>query len=333
MNLKNIFSGKSKFEGVDPNDEHRDFKLMESVFVDAFEEQKKARRWGIAFKSLTFAYLFVVLILFYAGTKSVGGKGPGKPHTAMIEVSGVIASDKPAVAWKINAGLKAAFENEEAKAIILAINSPGGSPVQAGEVYDEILRLKGEYPEKKVYAVIGELGASGAYYIAAAADEIYANRSSLVGSIGVTAAGFGFVDTIEKLGVERRKFTSGEHKGFLDPFSPLREDEVTFWQTVLGSTHQQFIDAVKQGRGDRLEMTEEITSGLIWNGEQAKDLGLVDGLASVKKVARDIVGEEKLVDYTRREPPLKELLGSFGVSVGQGIFKSLKAEESYPDIR
>lgn len=324
--------GRKKYQGVDPNDENRDFKLLESILVDAFEEQKKTRRWGLVFKSLTFAYLFIVLMLFYGGMQTAGGKGPNDAHTAMVEIQGVIASDQPAVAWRINSGLKAAFENKKSKAIILAINSPGGSPVQSAEVYDEIMRLKKEFPDKKVYAVIGDIGASGAYYIAAAADDIFANRSSLVGSIGVTAAGFGFVDAMKKLGVERRKYTAGKHKTFLDPFSPQNKEETEFWQTVLNSTHQQFIDAVKAGRGDRLEMTEDISSGLVWTGEQAEELGLVDGLAGVKKVARDIVGEEKLVDYTRREPALKELLGSFGVSIGKGLFQSIKAESAYPEL-
>ena len=324
---KDIFSSIS---GIDPKDEHRDFRLLESFVTDAFEEQKKARRWSIFFKSLTFLYLFFVLLAFYpafTGGASSGSGGKNESHTAVVKFSGAIATDQPASAGKINAGLRAAFKEDNAKAIILFMNSPGGSPVQSGYVYDEIMRLKKEYPEKKLYAVIEDLGASGAYYIAAAADEIYANRSSLVGSIGVTASSFGFVDFIEKLGVERRHFTAGEHKAFLDPFSPVKEDEKEFWQEVLRSTHEQFVNAVKDGRGERLMITDEITSGLVWNGEQALALGLIDGLGSARYVAREIIGEEELVDYSVREASLQKFLNNFGVSIGSGIAKYFSESE------
>lgn len=314
----------SSISGVDPKDEHRDFRLLESFVTDAFEEQKKARRWSVFFKTLTFLYLFFVLLAFYpalTGGLSSGNGEKSEPHTAVVKFSGAIATDQPASAAKINAGLRAAFKEENAKAVILFINSPGGSPVQSGYVFDEILRLKEEYPDKKLYAVIEDLGASGAYYIAAAADEIYANRSSLVGSIGVTASSFGFVDFMEKVGVERRHFTAGEHKSFLDPFSPVKEDEKAFWEDVLQNTHKQFVDAVKEGRGERLTITEEITSGLVWNGEQALVLGLVDGLGSARYVAREIIGEENIVNYSFREAPLQKILNNFGVSIGGGIAK------------
>lgn len=315
-----MFFKKNTSSHVDPNDEHRDFKLMESVVVDAFEEQKKSRRWGIFFKSLTFLYLFVGILVFYpvinGGVERSSAK---KDHTAVIRIDGPIASNESASAANINSGLRRAFKNDHAKAIILAINSPGGSPVQSAYVYDEIYRLRDEYPDKKVYAVIEEIGASGAYYIASAADEIYANRSSLVGSIGVTASGFGFVDTIKKLGVERRHFTAGEHKAFLDPFSPVKEDEKLFWEQVLKSTHVQFIDAVKKGRGERLTITDDITSGLVWNGEQALTNGLIDGLGSARNIARDIIGEEELVGYSQKKSPIAELMKNFGVSVGEGV--------------
>lgn len=305
---------------IDPNDSQRDFKLIEKIVSDAFSEQKKARLWGNVFKGLTFLYLFLVLVLFYPGMqKAISSGGANKPHTAVVLLHGPIMDDKPAVAWRINAALRDAFDNEHSKAIIMAINSPGGSPVQSAYIYDEIRRLRTKYPDKKLYAVVSDMCASGGYYVASAADEIYANRSSLVGSIGVTASGFGFVDLLEKLGVERRHYTAGEHKAFLDPFSPKNEDETAFWQEVLNQTHSQFIDAVKQGRGERLELTEEITSGLIWNGEQAKSLGLIDGLGSASYVAREVIGEEKMVSYNIPESPLEKVLKSFGVSVGEGF--------------
>lgn len=318
-----MWSWKKKSE-VDPNDPDRDWRMMESIVGDAFNEQKKARRWGVVFKLLTFAYLFVLLLLF--STRGVLGGGvslPTEPHVAVVRVEGMIAADSAASGGRINEGLRNAFENEFSKAVVLAINSPGGSPVQAGYVYDEIFRLKGEHPDKKIYAVISDLGASGGYYIAAAADEIYANRASLVGSIGVTASGFGFVETLEKLGIERRHFSAGTHKAFLDPFAPLKADERQFWEQVLDSVHTQFIDAVAQGRGERLEITDDIVSGLIWNGEQALSLGLIDGLASIRDVARDIVGEEALRDYTPRVSPFKVFLDEFGVSIGKGLGQSL----------
>ena len=312
--------GWNKKSNIDPTDEHRDFRLLENIVADAFTEQKKTRMWGNIFKGLTFLYLFAVLVVFHpAFKKLMMGGGSDKPHTAVVVINGPIMADKPTVAWKINASLRNAFENEHSKAVIIGINSPGGSPVQSAYIYDEIRRLREEYPDKKVYAVIADLCASGGYYIASAADEIYANRSSLVGSIGVTGSGFGFVDLMEKVGVERRHYTAGENKAFLDPFSPKNEKQTEFWQSVLDKTHDQFVDAVKQGRGDRLKITEEITSGLIWNGEQALEVGLIDGLGSASYVAREIVGEEKLVSYTIRERPLERVLKSFGVSVGEGV--------------
>lgn len=321
-------------KGIDPNDKDRDFKLLESIVVDAFAEQKKARKWGIVFKTLTFAYLFVVLILFYSSISGANKEGGAtKPHTAIVQIRGPIAADSDASAGRINASLRKAFKNEHSKAIILAINSPGGSPVQSGYVYDEIFRLKAEYPNKKVYAVVEDIGASGAYYIAAAADEIYANRSSLVGSIGVIAPGFGFVDLIEKIGVERRVFSSGESKAFLDPFLPVNEDQKKFWQEVLVDVHQQFITAVKNGRGDRLKEDERVFSGLIFNGEQAKEIGLIDGLGSARHVARQIVGQDKLVNYTYRKNPIEDLLGKLGVAVGEGIADKLTTQQAVSPLQ
>lgn len=300
----------------------RDLRLIEKLVLSLQAEQRKSRRWGIFFKLIGFAYLFILLYLFVL--PSVGGFSTTvSDHTAVVEVRGEISAGEYASADNIVGALRDAFEAPAAKAVIMRINSPGGSPVQSGYVYDEIVRLRGVYPDKKVYAVITDIGASGAYYIAAAADEIYADKASLVGSIGVVGGGFGFTGTMDKLGVERRLYTAGENKGFLDPFSPERAEEVEFWEQVLTTTHKQFIDQVRQGRGDRLKKDDHLFSGLIWTGEQALELGLIDGLGSTSYVARDIVGKQDLVDYSRSESALRELIGRLGVSVGAGFARSL----------
>ncbi|GGE59477.1 peptidase [Streptosporangium jomthongense] len=305
-----------------PPESGRDWKLIEKLVMSLQAEQRRSRRWGIFFKLLTFAYLFALLAIFWSPFGGSLEATTGK-HTALVEINGTIAADELASADNIAGSLRSAFEQENAVAVILRINSPGGSPVQSGYVYDEIKRLREEYPEKKVYAVISDIGASGAYYIAAAADEIYANRASLVGSIGVVAGGFGFTGAMEKLGVERRLYTAGENKAFLDPFSPQQEQEVEFWQSVLENTHRQFIEAVKEGRGDRLADDPRLFSGLVWSGEQALELGLIDGLGSASHVARQIVGQENLVDYSRRKGPLRDLVDQLGVSFGQGVVGQL----------
>ena len=309
-------------EGGAPNGQQeaqgRDWKLIEKLVMSLQSEQRKSRRWGVFFKLLTFAYLFILLFALMFPMRD-GIKPSLGEHTALIEITGAIAADELASADNMVGALREAFEEKSAKAVLLRINSPGGSPVQAGYVYDEIKRLRDEYPEKKVYAVIADIGASGAYYIAAAADEIYADKASLVGSIGVVGGGFGFTGLMEKLGIERRLYTAGENKAFLDPFSPEKEGEVAFWQQVLETTHRQFIEQVKAGRGDRLVENDELFSGLIWTGEQALSLGLVDGLGSASYVARDVVGHEKLVDYTVGGSRLEELLERFGVSMGAGF--------------
>ncbi|GLS91137.1 peptidase [Psychromonas marina] len=301
---------------------------VKGIIKETFAEQKKARRWGIFFKVLTFSYLFVALVLIVNSVPS-GESASEQTHTAMVRVNGVIAADQEANANSIVTGLRAAFKNENSEAVMLVINSPGGSPVQAGYVYDEIKRLRGLYPDKKLYAVIAELGASGGYYMAAGADEIYADKASLVGSIGVTASSFGFVDLMEKVGVKRRHFTSGEHKAFLDPFSPEKEAEAEFWQQVLDVTHQQFINVVQEGRGDRIadaEKNEKLYSGLIWNGEQALKLGLIDGLGSPGFVARDIIGAEDIVDYTLQESALTKVIEKLGISIGSGLANKMTTQ-------
>lgn len=301
-----------------PPETGRDWKLIEKLVMSLQSEQRRSRRWGIFFKFLTFGYLFLLLFMLKFPLGDTIDSATGK-HTALVEINGPIAADELASADNIVGALRTAFEEKNAVAVLLRINSPGGSPVQSGYVYDEIKRLREEYPEKKVYAVISDVGASGAYYIASAADEIYANRASLVGSIGVVAGGFGFTGVMEKLGVERRLYTAGDNKAFLDPFSPEQKEEVVFWQGVLENTHKQFIEAVKAGRGDRLADDERLFSGLIWSGEQAQELGLIDGLGSSSFVARQIVGQEDLVDYSRRKSPLQDIVDQLGVAFGEGF--------------
>ena len=304
-----------------PGDNSKEWKLIEKALLASQAEQRTARRWGIFFKLLTFTYLALVLVLFRAGSMAGGHQeSMSGPHAAIIEVNGVIAADQEANADAIIGALRDAFDSDDALGVILRINSPGGSPVQSGYVFDEIKRLKEERPDFPVYAVIVDLGASGAYYIAAAADEIYADKASLVGSIGVIGSGFGFTEAMDKFGVERRLYTAGEHKAFLDPFSPQKEEEKAFWESVLKVTHQQFIGQVKLGRGDRLAADKpELFSGLIWTGEQAVELGLIDGLGSSSKIARELLGTDELVNYTYQPDPLQRFVERFGASFGQGV--------------
>ncbi|MCL6414796.1 S49 family peptidase [Aestuariirhabdus sp. Z084] len=300
--------------------------VLDNLVNSVVKEQRASRRWGIFFKLLTFGYLFFLAYLFLASDKLQLGDGASSlSHTALIDVQGVIANKENASADNIVSALRNAFEDNGTKGIILRINSPGGSPVQSGYVYDEINRLRGLYPSIPVYAVISDIGASGAYYIAAAANEIYADKASLVGSIGVVSAGFGFVELLEKLGVDRRIYTSGENKGFLDPFQPQKESEVEFWQTVLDTTHQQFINSVKQGRGDRLKQDPALFSGLVWSGEQALEAGLIDGLGSSSYVAREIIGEDNIVNYTLEESPLER----FAKRIGAGAVEALSTQMGF----
>ncbi|WP_299659314.1 S49 family peptidase [uncultured Psychromonas sp.] len=314
--------------------ENNQQKWLSGFMKETFKEQKRTRRWGIFFKLLTFTYLFVALFLFMNTGVLDKEKKNQQPHTAMVVVNGVIAADEEANANNIASALRAAFKNEQSKAVMLVINSPGGSPVQSGYVNDEIKRLRGIYPDKKLYAVIAELGASGGYYMAVAADQIYADKSSLVGSIGVTASSFGFVDLMEKVGVERRHYTSGEHKAFLDPFSPAKAEEAEFWQGVLDSTHQQFIKVVEEGRGDRLvKDNKDLYSGLIWNGEQALALGLIDGLGSPGYVAREVIKAEEIVDYSFKESKLESFTKSLGLSIGEGLGELLSTSSGSLTLR
>lgn len=297
----------------------KQWQLLEKIVLESVREQRLTRRWNLVFKGLFLLYLIGGLLLFRPFWSS--WNWGAKPHVAVVQVSGVISEREKASAPTLIRGLNQAFESD-ALAVVLAINSPGGSPVQADQVFREIKRLRKE-ADKPVFAVINDIGASGAYYIAAAADEIYADKASLVGSIGVISAGFGFVDVLEKLGLERRVFTAGEHKAMLDAFAPLKSDETEFWQGVMKQTHQQFVDRVKQGRGDRLTEDEQIFSGLIWSGEQALELGLIDGFSSVRELARDRFDTEELIDYTPRRPPLERLMSTFGGAVTQTFFDAI----------
>lgn len=299
----------------------KSWRLLEKAVLAGVHEQRRARRWGIFFKLLTFLYLFGALLMFSPLFDLQKTAARGETHTALVEVRGMIADNEAASADNIVSSLRAAFEDPKTKGVVLRINSPGGSPVQSGYIYDEIRRLRGEHPDTKVYAVITDLGASGAYYIASAADEIYADKASLVGSIGVTAASFGFVDLMGKLGVERRVYTSGEHKAFLDPFQPQKDDETRFWQGVLDTTHRQFIESVKKGRGDRLKVDghPELFSGLVWSGEQALELGLVDKLGSTSYVAREVIGAKEIVDYTKQDTPFDRFAKRLGASMAEQL--------------
>lgn len=291
--------------------------LVEKVVTDSLSESRRTRRWGIFFKSITFIYLFVLLWLFFPDKVSDTVKK--EEHTALVDVKGVIAPETKASADKIVEGLRDAFEDKKTKGIILRINSPGGSPVQAGYVYNEIRRLRKKHEDIPVYAVISDIGVSGAYYIAAAADAIYADKASLVGSIGVLMNGFGFVSTMDDLGIERRLLTAGENKAIMDPFSPMRDQDKVFVKQLLDKLHEQFIAAVKEGRKDKLQDNPDIFSGLFWSGEESVELGLVDGLGSSGQVARDVIGVEKIVDFTSKEDWLKRFSDRLGVSIANAL--------------
>jgi len=296
--------------------------VLEQFAHDYLRDRRSERRWRIFFR-LLWVLLFIVLVWASIAARTTAS-APSGPHTALVEVRGEIAPDTEASAENIVAALRAAFEDEGAQAVVLRFNSPGGSPVQAGLVNDEILRLKALH-KKKVYAVIEESCASGAYYIAVAADEIYTDKASIVGSIGVLMDGFGFTGTMEKLGVERRLMTAGENKGMGDPFSPLTDKQRAYTQVMLDQIHQQFIDVVKQGRGDRLKVTPETFSGLFWNGEQAVAQGLADHLGSLDYVAREVVQAAEIIDYTPKENVAERLAKKFGASVGMGAVKALRS--------
>jgi protease-4 len=285
-------------------------------------ERKSERRWRNFFRLAWLGLAAVVLWLGFA--HRFAPSAPSSPHTALVEVHGEIGADTEASAEALVGALKSAFEDASAQAVILRINSPGGSPVQSGIVNDEIKRLKAKH-HKKVYAVVEEMCASGAYYIAVAADEIYVDKASVVGSIGVLMDGFGFTGLMDKLGVERRLYTAGDNKAMLDPFSPVNERHVRLTKAMLDQIHRQFIAVVKEGRGERLKETPDTFSGLYWNGEEAVRLGLADRLGNLDYVAREVIKAEDIIDYTPRDNVAERLAKRFGASVGAGAVKALQA--------
>ncbi len=294
-------------------------KIIEKLALAAVTEQTRARRWGVFFKSLIFIYLFAVFgMAIYPKIKQNIGVD-SKYHTAVIDVVGVIAEDKDANAADIIESLRDAVKDPHTKGIILHSNSPGGSPVQSAYVYEEIRKIKKERPDLPVYAVVSDMCASGCYYIASASDKIFVNQSSLIGSIGVLMDGFGFVDIMQKMGVERRLLTAGAHKAMLDPFSPPKEDETKYMQGLLDEVHQQFISAVKAGRGDRLKETPDMFSGLVWTGEAGVKIGVADGFGNDDYVAKEVIGAETLVDFTQQGSVLEKISGKLGASFGHAI--------------
>lgn len=304
--------------------------LLEKLALEQLKEYRRSRRWGIFFKLLAFLYVFVILGLMIPD--EISDTSLGKDVTAIVEVKGVISDDTEASADNVIGGLRKAFKDKHTKGVILRINSPGGSPVQAGYIHDEINRLRKLHEDIPVYAVVTDICASGGYYIAAAADKIYVDKASIVGSIGVLMDGYGFVGTIDKLGIERRLMTSGEHKGILDPFSPIKPEEKQHVQNILDELHTQFINAVKAGRGTRLKDDEQIFSGLFWSGEKSIELGLADALGSSSYVAREVVGAEDLKDFTKREDVFERLADRFGASMAKN-FGLLTGLSDTPHLR
>lgn len=296
--------------------------VLEKLAFAALKEQRSSRRWGIFFKLVTLLYVGIVI----AAVASFGSGRPHEPladHTAMVSVDGVIDAGGDNSAERINSALKDAFEEPRVKGVILRINSPGGSPVQAGMIADEMIRLRALHPDKPLYAVVEDTCASGGYYIAAAAANIYVDKASLVGSIGVIMDSFGFVDLMNKVGVERRAITAGENKALLDPFQPLNENHKRHLQVMLDEIHEQFITVVKTGRGQRLKESPEIFSGLVWNGAKAIELGLADGLGTVDTVARDVIQAADVVDYTIQESAIERLSRRISTQVGTTLSQTL----------
>lgn len=296
--------------------------VLSRLAMSAVKEQRRSRQWSIFFKLLAFIYLFVLLFTAkgWLGAKDGGVVGAGK-HTALIDLNGVIAPEQ-VNADDIVSSLQEAFKDSSTKGVVLRINSPGGSPVQAGVINDEMRRLRASHPDIPLYVVVEDICASGGYYVAAAADKIFVNKASLVGSIGVLMDGFGLTGTMEKLGVQRRLLTAGENKGFLDPFSPVDATQVRYAQQMLNGIHQQFIQVVRQGRGKRLKETPDMFSGLIWTGEDSVRLGLADGYGSAAQVAREVIKAEELVDYTPQKSIAEKFARQFGAATASTLLRA-----------
>jgi protease-4 len=300
-------------------------KVIDKLVFAALREQTRARRWRIFFMLFFIGYISVVTTMFFSqgdGGYAAGGKPDGEMHTALVRLEGVIASDEAAGADNIIRGLKAAFEHEDTAGIVLEINSPGGSPVQSAYIFDEVRRLREEHADIPLYAVVTDIAASGGYFVASSADEIYVNKSSLVGSIGVRMDAFGFVEMMKNLGIERRLIVAGENKGLFDPFLPEQSEQRAHLQAMLDQVHQHFIAAVRTGRGDRLQENPDIFSGLVWSGEEAMKLGLVDDYGTTRSVARQLEAED-IVDFTPKTELLDRIADRLGASVGRGISQQL----------
>jgi protease-4 len=300
------------------SDESWNRDLVNRLAFAAVDEQRRARRWSVFFKFLLALYLLALLILYMPTDWSELSRTSTR-HTALVDLKGVISDSSDASADKIISGLRDAFEDENTAGVILRANSPGGSPVQSAYIYDEINRLKGLYPDTPLYAVVTDVCASGCYYVVSAADDIYVNNSSIIGSIGVRMDSFGFVDTLEKLGVERRLYTAGDSKGFLDPFTPSKPADVAHVKLLLESIHEQFIDAVKTGRGERLKDHQQLFTGLVWTGEESLPMGLADQVGSSGYVAREVIGEEEIIEFTEKPDLLEKLTERVGVSMAKGM--------------
>ncbi len=300
-----------------------DQEVVEKVLLAHVQEQRRARRWGNFWRFITFAFVLGAFWFSSMGGGTHMMASPTMRHTAMIDLHGVIDFGSPASAELVSDSLREAFKNSHAAGIILRINSPGGSPVQSGIVFDEIRRLKAEHKDKPVIAVVEDVAASGGYYIASAADFIYVNQASLVGSIGVRMDSFGFTEALKKLGVERRVLTAGENKAMLDPFLPMDPKQRAAVQSMINDVHGQFIAAVKQGRGDRLKPIPELFSGMVWTGAKSIELGLADGLGTVDSVARDVIKAEEVIDYTLQPNFAERLAKRFGAAAGDAMFSAM----------
>lgn len=301
--------------------------VLEKLAMSAIQEQRRARHWSIFFKTMTLVFLFLMLFIFMGWFDKKETLTTGK-HTALIDMQGVIATDKAASADNLIPSLQEAFKDKGTQGVILRINSPGGSPVQAGQINDEIRRLRAKYPAIPLYVVVDDICASGGYYVAVAADKIFVDKASLIGSVGVLMDGFGFTGTMEKMGVERRLITAGANKGFLDPFSPISAAQQDYAKQMLAEIHQQFIDVVRQGRGKRLKETPDTFSGLVWNGQRGVEMGLADGYGTVESVARDVIKEENIVDFTVKEGFADRLAKRFGAGVMSAIGFSTQSNVS-----
>ncbi|MGQ0443478.1 MAG: S49 family peptidase [Methylophilaceae bacterium] len=317
-------------EEIKSQDQHWQQQTIEKLALSSLKEQQAARRWGIFFKLLVFVYLFVVLA-YALGWLGSHGKSATGSHSALIDIAGVIEPGGDVSADSVMNSLADAYENKGTKGIILRINSPGGSPVQSGIIFDEIKRQKQLHPKIPVYAVIEDICASGGYYIAAAADKIYVDKASIVGSIGVLMDGYGFTETMKKLGVERRLLTAGKNKAMLDPFSPINPEHQAFAQTMLNEIHEQFKTVVRQGLGARLKETPETFSGLFWSGEQSIKIGLTDALGSADYVAREVIKQEEIVDFTYQETIADRFAKRLGASMAKSI--GIDTKTSVPRLR